>query len=93
MLPGNLIKFLEKIIEYKNEDNRILSPTFYYLPKKATYPDYYEIIKNPTSLSRIRSQIKQLKIKNYEMLKKELNILFDNAMEYNDENSIIYQVI
>jgi hypothetical protein len=59
------------------------------VPKKD-YPDYYKMIKKPTSISDVRAQVENEAIQDWDSLAKEVRVIWENAKEYNVEGSDIY---
>jgi hypothetical protein len=56
---------------------------------KRDYPDYYKMIKKPTSISDIRAQVESDTIQDWDTLAKEVRLIWSNAKEYNVEGSDI----
>ena len=59
------------------------------VPKKD-YPDYYKLIKKPTSISDARALVEKDSIQDWDALAKEVRLIWKNAKEYNQEGSDIY---
>lgn len=59
------------------------------VPKKD-YPDYYKLIKKPTSISDVRGLVESEEVQDWDALAKEVRLIWDNAKEYNQEGSDIY---
>ncbi|ETI25963.1 hypothetical protein G647_02740 [Cladophialophora carrionii CBS 160.54] len=59
------------------------------VPKKD-YPDYYKMIKKPTSISDVRALVEKGVVQDWDALAKEVRLIWDNAKEYNLEGSDIY---
>lgn len=57
---------------------------------KKDYPDYYKVIKKPTSISDVRALVESDAIPDWDTLAKEVRLIWDNAKEYNQEGSDIY---
>lgn len=77
------------IKEYTDPSCRILSLPFMKLPSKSDYPDYYAVIKQPMDLQMISRNRRR-----YETLDEavsDFTLVFDNAMRYNDDESLIYK--
>lgn len=77
------------IKEYTDSSCRILSLPFMKLPSKSDYPDYYSVIKQPMDLQMISRNRRR-----YETLDEavsDFTLVFDNAMRYNDDESLIYK--
>ena len=75
--------------EYTDSTCRVLSLPFMKLPSKSEYPDYYQVIKQPIDLQMISRNRRR-----YETLDEavsDFTLVFDNAMRYNDDESLIYK--
>jgi len=59
---------------------------------KRDYPDYYRVIKRPTSISDVRSMVEKDQIKDWDTFSREMRLIWDNAKEYNQEGSDIYEM-
>ncbi|EXJ88614.1 hypothetical protein A1O1_05544 [Capronia coronata CBS 617.96] len=57
---------------------------------KKDYPDYYKLIKKPTSISDVRALVEKDALPDWDALAKEVRLIWDNAKEYNQEGSDIY---
>ena len=49
--------------EDDEEGSKLLSEIFMELPKEEVYPDYYDVIKNPISLSMIKERVSNMEYK------------------------------
>jgi hypothetical protein len=65
-----------------------MTAVFMKLPAKRQYPDYYKVIKNPTSLTKIKENLH--KFKTVRSFQNEFNLMWDNAMQYNLPESQIF---
>ena len=75
--------------DYTDPSCRVLSLPFMKLPSKSDYPDYYRVIKQPMDLQMISRNRRR-----YETLDEavsDFTLVFDNAMRYNDDESLIYK--
>ncbi|XP_069101022.1 protein polybromo-1-like isoform X18 [Argopecten irradians] len=68
-----------------------LCEPFLKLPSKRFYPDYYEEIKKPMSLSNVRKKLKYKQYRSLDKLTADINLVFENAKQYNADESKIYQ--
>ncbi|ANZ73542.1 BA75_00407T0 [Komagataella pastoris] len=66
--------------------NRFAS-TFLAPVNKSEEPEYYKIVKQPQDLKTILKNCRNGKITNFDELTKVLQIMFTNAIIYNDEDS------
>ncbi|CAF0886930.1 unnamed protein product, partial [Didymodactylos carnosus] len=74
---------------YKLGAQSLIDP-FMKLPNRRFYPDYYEEIKRPIAMSLIKNQIKKNRYICLADLVDDLQLMFANAMQYNQEGSLIY---
>jgi protein polybromo-1 len=82
----SLFDFLK---DYRHGSQTIIDP-FVKLPSKRAYPDYYEEIKNPIALSIIKTKLNKRRYANISQLIADFELLFKNAMQYNQDTSLIY---
>ncbi|KAI8088928.1 uncharacterized protein BX664DRAFT_314179 [Halteromyces radiatus] len=77
----------------KNTDNthRTYSEMFEDLPNREEYPDYYKVIKNPISLNMVEDKMRQYAYKTIQSWFDDLALVFENAMQYNENGSRIYK--
>ncbi|XP_053202089.1 protein polybromo-1-like isoform X2 [Panonychus citri] len=73
------------------DDGRSLCTMFQLLPSKTKYPDYYQEIKHPMSLSKIKSKIKMRFYRSTVEVVDDLNTMFENAKKYNRPDSKIFK--
>jgi len=74
---------------YKLGAQSLIDP-FMKLPNKRFHQDYYEEIKRPIAMSVIKNHIKKGKYTHINDLVDDFKLMFDNAMQYNQEGSLIY---
>ena len=53
---------MDVVIQYEDQDGRVLSDPFMKLPTRRELPDYYEIIKKPVDISKILNKIDDGKV-------------------------------
>lgn len=71
-------------------DGHNISEIFLSLPSRKLYPDYYQIIKQPTSINQIKKNVKQDKFDSFESFMDSLQLMCTNAKTYNEEGSWVY---
>lgn len=93
--PPKLTKQMKKlmaiVVNYKDSDGRVLSDPFLLLPSKRELPDYYEIIKKPMDLKKIKQRIAEHRYRSVDNLECDFMLLCKNAQTYNVEGSLIYE--
>lgn len=57
---------------------------------EASEPEYYEVIYQPRDLKTIKTMCKEGKISNLQELEREIQLMFANAIMYNEEGSEVY---
>ncbi|XP_039271733.2 SWI/SNF-related matrix-associated actin-dependent regulator of chromatin subfamily A member 2-like isoform X2 [Styela clava] len=90
-LTKNMKKIIDHVIQYSDGSGRRLSDPFMQLPARRDLPDYYEMIKKPVDIKKIRDRIKQHKYRCLDDLEKEFTSLCKNTQIYNVEGSLIYE--
>ncbi|EDO33982.1 predicted protein, partial [Nematostella vectensis] len=86
-----LMMLFNEIYQHTDPTGRPMVEPFLRLPSRRAYPDYYEVIKKPIALMKIRSQIKSGLYDSLEALETELELCFNNAKTYNEPNSMLYK--
>jgi DNA-binding cell septation regulator SpoVG len=70
---------------------RVLSDLFVQLPNKREWPDYYKLIAHPISLEIIKDNIDNNKYTTLEAVLADLDLCFNNARKFNEEESPIHK--
>ncbi|XP_071810078.1 protein polybromo-1-like isoform X3 [Asterias amurensis] len=81
----------DTILNVKNSLSQLISEPFMRLPIRRLYPDYYEDIKQPMALCKIRNKLKMDKYESLEDLSHDLDLTFNNAKQYNISTSRLYK--
>lgn len=61
-------------------------------PVELGLPDYFEVIKRPMDLGTIRKRLENNCYHNLEDFEGHVHVTFDNAMLYNPEGSVVYNM-
>lgn len=72
-----------------DEGTRSVTSAFLKLPSKKLYPDYYELIAEPVSLSEITKRLAKGAYDTADLFVLDFQLLHDNAVKYNDPDSWI----
>lgn len=59
-------------------------------PSRRDIPEYYRIIKKPTSINDVRKMVQSGKVKTWEEFARETRLIWANAKEFNEPGSEIY---
>lgn len=61
------------------------------LPTKKELPDYYQLIEHPMDVKTIEAKVKKDEYKELADLKADVELMFNNAKDYNMPGSEIYK--
>lgn len=90
-LEARINNVLKGIRKFKHPAGELKILPFERLPDKTTLPDYYQEIKNPIALDLIKRKAKRKKYPTIEAALKDLDTMFDNAKQYNEDSSQVYK--
>ncbi|XP_064077036.1 ATP-dependent helicase brm isoform X1 [Vanessa tameamea] len=90
-LKKRLKNIMKKVIDYSDENGRVLSEPFMKLPSRRELPDYYDVIKKPLDIKKIMNRIEDGKYTDISDLERDFFTLCANAQTYNEEASLIYE--
>ncbi|KAI9643481.1 hypothetical protein NHQ30_008100 [Ciborinia camelliae] len=84
---NNILKGLRK---FKNPRGELKIAPFERLPDKTNMPEYYQEVKNPMAMDLIKRQAKRKKYENVGEVLKDLELMFENAKAFNEDDSEVY---
>ncbi|KAM3126423.1 hypothetical protein CJJ07_000878 [Candidozyma auris] len=97
-LPRLANNILDTVINHEFPEDGVLSGPFMEVVDPEEYPDYYKVIKNPTSFNDVKSMIAKDLFSEDRSLEDNLqafydatNLIFTNAQTFNDPSSLIYE--
>jgi len=90
-LTAQMKKLIKIIAEYTDQDDRVMSEPFMKLPPKRELPDYYEVIKKPVDIVKIKNKIREHRYRSLDDLEADFMLMCRNAQAYNIETSVIYE--
>ena len=82
---------MEIVIQYEDQDGRVLSDPFMKLPTRKELPDYYEVIRKPVDISKILTKIEDGKYDDMDALERDFMLLCNNTQKYNEDGSLIHE--
>ncbi|CAH0722343.1 unnamed protein product, partial [Brenthis ino] len=89
-LKKRLKNIMKKVIDYTDDNGRVLSEPFMKLPSRRELPDYYDVIKKPLDIKKIMNRIEDGKYTDISDMERDFFTLCANAQTYNEETSLIY---
>jgi len=81
---------LEEESSDPNLANRGIIDPFLELPPKSTYPDYYELIKEPIAMKQIENKINKRQYQGLKQFRQDVALLCANCRQYNEDGSVLY---
>ncbi|KAK4099865.1 hypothetical protein N658DRAFT_147231 [Parathielavia hyrcaniae] len=90
-LEARIQAMLKGLRRFKNESGQPRILHFERLPDKAELPDYYAAIRNPIALDTIKKKHKRKKYHSVDQALHDLELMFENAKQFNKEGSEVYQ--
>lgn len=82
---------MNKICNYTDAEDRPLADAFLELPSRKELPDYYDVIRQPLDIKKIRYRISSHKYRSLDDLQEDFFTMCHNAQTYNVEESQIFQ--
>jgi chromatin structure-remodeling complex subunit RSC1/2 len=90
-MEARIHALLKGLRRFRNGNGEIRQLHFERLPDKAALPDYYTTIQKPISLDIIKTKAKRRKYANVDQVMADLDLMFENAKTYNEEDSQVYE--
>lgn len=75
----------------KNQRGQLMIKDFDRLPDKAAMPEYYAEVKAPMAYDILKRKVKRKKYRSVEDFMADVNLMFNNAKQYNTDDSTIYK--
>lgn len=82
---------LKGIRKPKNQRGQLMIRDFDRLPDKQVMPEYYAEVKNPMAYDILKRKVKRKKYKSVEEFMNDVNLMFNNAKNYNQDDSAVYK--
>lgn len=90
-LEARIHAVLKGLRKFKHPNGDLMIVPFEKLPDKQATPDYYANIKSPIALDTIKKKAKRKKYPNVDVALKDIELMFENAKQYNEDGSQIFQ--
>lgn len=78
---------IELLDELSTQEHAI---NFEHKPSRRDIPEYYRIIKKPTSINDVRKMVQSGKVRTWDDFAQETRLIWSNAKEFNEPGSEIY---
>lgn len=90
-MEARINALLKGLRKFKNPNGELKIVHFEKMPDKSVMPEYYQEIKNPIAMDVIKRKAKRKKYHSVDQALKDLELMFENAKEYNLEDSQVYK--
>lgn len=90
-MEARINTLLKGMRKFKNPGGDLKILPFERLPDKSVMPEYYQEIKNPIAMDLIKRKAKRKKYQSVDQALRDLELMFENAKEYNLEDSQVYR--
>lgn len=90
-MEARINTILKGLRKFKTANGQLKILPFERLPDKTLMPDYFQEIKNPIAMDLIKRKAKRKKYQSVDQVLKDLDLMFDNAKEYNLDDSEVYK--
>lgn len=88
-MEARILAVLKGLRKPKNRSGQLLIKDFDRLPDKAAMPEYYTEIKTPMAYDVLKRKVKRKKYPTLEAFMSDVNLMFNNAISYNEDGSQI----
>lgn len=90
-MEARILAVLKGLRKPKNSRGQLIIKHFDRLPDKTAMPEYYAEIKNPMAYDILKRKVKRKKYATLEALMGDVNLMLNNAKEYNTDDSQIFK--
>jgi chromatin structure-remodeling complex subunit RSC1/2 len=88
---ARILAVLKGIRKPKNNKGQLMIRNFDRLPDKQAMPEYYAEVKQPIAYDVLKKKVKRKKYATLEAFMSDVNLMFNNAKEYNQDDSQIFK--
>jgi chromatin structure-remodeling complex subunit RSC1/2 len=90
-MEARIKSIMKGIRKPRNKANKLMVSAFERVPDKAAMPEYHAEIKNPMAMDILKRKLKRKKYNSVDQFMVDVELMFENAKQYNEEESQIYQ--
>jgi chromatin structure-remodeling complex subunit RSC1/2 len=90
-MEARIKTIMKGIRKPRNKANKLMVSAFERVPDKAVMPEYHAEIKNPMAMDILKRKLKRKKYNSVDHFMVDVELMFENAKQYNEEESQIYQ--
>lgn len=90
-MEARIKAIMKAIRKPRNSQNKLMVSAFERVPDKAAMPEYHAEIKSPIAMDVLKRKLKRKKYNSVDHFMQDVELMFDNAKQYNEEDSQIYK--
>jgi chromatin structure-remodeling complex subunit RSC1/2 len=90
-MEARIKTIMKGIRKPRNKANKLMVSAFERVPDKAVMPEYHAEIKAPMAMDILKRKLKRKKYHTVDQFMVDVELMFENAKQYNEEQSQIYQ--
>ena len=90
-MEARINAILKGLRKPKDENGDLMVLHFERLPDKTQLPEYYQDVRKPIALDIIKRKAKRKHYTSVDAVLKDIDLMFDNAKGYNQDDSLVYK--
>ncbi|KAF1938607.1 chromatin structure-remodeling complex protein rsc1 [Clathrospora elynae] len=90
-MEARIKTIMKGIRKPRNQLNKLMVSAFERVPDKAAMPEYHVEIKSPMAMDILKRKLKRKKYNSVDQFMVDVELMFENAKQYNEEDSQIYK--
>jgi chromatin structure-remodeling complex subunit RSC1/2 len=90
-MEARIKAIMKAIRKPRNQANKLMVSAFEKVPDKTAMPEYHAEIKSPMAMDILKRKLKRKKYNSVDHFMVDVELMFENAKQYNEEDSQIYQ--
>lgn len=90
-MEARIKAIMKGIRKPRNKLNKLMVSAFERVPDKAVMPEYHAEIKNPMAMDILKRKLKRKKYNSVDHFMQDVELMFENAKAYNEDDSQVYQ--
>jgi chromatin structure-remodeling complex subunit RSC1/2 len=90
-MEARIKAIMKGIRKPRNSLNKLMVSAFERIPDKAVMPEYHAEIKTPMAMDVLKRKLKRKKYKSVDEFMVDVELMFENAKKYNEDDSQVYK--
>ena len=90
-MEARIKAIMKAIRKPRNQANKLMVSAFERVPDKAVMPEYHAEIRNPMAMDILKRKLKRKKYNSVDHFMVDVELMFENAKQYNEEDSQIHK--